>query len=84
MPDLRNASRFPAYGTTTITIAVDEHVGPSASWSVPASTICSYTLADDGARPSAPLCEGAVRVGNSILAAFVPENAILRDTTEDF
>jgi hypothetical protein len=44
----------------------------------------SYTLPSENTEPSHPLSEGAVRVGNSLLSARVPEAAILRDEAEDF
>jgi hypothetical protein len=69
--------------TTTITIIGDQNMAPADSWALPASNICSYTLPEDGARPSAPLSEGAVRIGNSILSALVPERAIRREEAED-
>jgi hypothetical protein len=84
MPESRITSPLPVHESMTITIENDEQIGPSACWSVPTSHVCSYTLPDDGPRPSAPLNEGTVRIGNSILRAFVPEDAALRGTTEDF
>jgi len=84
MPGLSATSPMPIYESLTITVEDDEPMAPSGCWSVPASQVCSYTLADDSPRPSVPLSEAAVRMGNSILTALVPESAILRDTIEDF
>ena len=46
--------------------------------------VMSYVALTENASPSHPLSEGAVRVGDSLLNARVPEAAILRDTSEDF
>jgi hypothetical protein len=49
-----------------------------------ACSVMSYTLPSENTEPSRPLSEGAVRVGNSLLSARVPESAILRAGPEDF
>jgi hypothetical protein len=46
--------------------------------------VMSYTASSENTAPSRPLSEGAVKIGNSLLDARVPESAILRDTSEDF
>jgi len=45
--------------------------------------VMSYVVPTENASPSHPLSEGAVRVGDSLLNARVPEAAILRDTSRD-
>jgi hypothetical protein len=84
IPNNRNVSTMNTRSSMTITIIGSVNMAPSASWSLPASSFCSYTAGGDSLRPSSPLSEGAVRIGNSILSAVVPEEAILRDATEDF
>jgi hypothetical protein len=81
---LEIASPMPASDSITITVVGDQNMAPPAAWSLPTSSVCSFTVADDSSVPSAPLNEGAVRVGNSLLSSFVPEGAILRDKSEDF
>jgi hypothetical protein len=51
---------------------------------VPQCQVMSYIAPSEGVSPSHPLSEGAVRIGDSLLNARVPEVAILRDATEDF
>jgi hypothetical protein len=48
------------------------------------STVCNYTVSSWSEGPSAPLNEATVRLGNSLLAAVIPESAILRDDVEGF
>jgi hypothetical protein len=50
----------------------------------PECGVMSYTVSSENTVPSRPLSENAVRIGNSLLDARVPESAILRDTSEDF
>jgi hypothetical protein len=80
MSEIKNLP-FPANESITITIVGDQNMAPSDPWAMPASNVCSFTMSGDVNTPSAPLSEGAVRVGNSILSAVVPEQAILRDWT---
>ena len=68
----------------TITIIGTQNLTPSNSWPMPATSICTYTVADEGPGISAPLSDGAVRLVDSILAAVIPEKAIRRDANEDF
>lgn len=84
MSEERTTQRLPANDCTIITVERDQSMTLSASRPVPASSVCSYTIAREGKEPSSPLSEGAVRVGNSLLTAHVPETAFLRDSNEDF
>lgn len=77
------SKNLPASESTTITFVGTSNMAPSNSWALPTSGLCSYTAPDDITRPSAPLSEGAVRLGNSLVSAFVPEDAIRRDVSED-
>jgi hypothetical protein len=67
-----------------ITIVGDLNMAAPDFYAVPASNIFSYTPSEGNIRPSAPLSEGAVRLGNSLLSARVPEHAIRRDVSEGF
>jgi len=71
--------------STTVTILGPVNSTPS-DWREGATTygVTSYTVPSENTSPSQPLTEGAVRVGNSLLNARVPESAILRDRSEDF
>jgi len=69
--------------STTVTI-VGVSNAPADSRELPTYSVMSYTVPSENAAPSHPLSEGAVRVGNSLLSARVPESAILRDKSEDF
>jgi hypothetical protein len=82
MPD-KMTLPMPVSESMTITIVGDQNMAPPDSWAVPASNVCSYTMPGDSDIPSAPLSKGTVRLGNSILAAVVPERAILRDANEE-
>jgi hypothetical protein len=70
--------------STTITIVGVSNLTPADSRALPTYGVMSYTAPSENTAPSTPLNEGAVRVGNSLLNARVPESAILRDETEDF
>jgi hypothetical protein len=82
MSDARIATLMPA--NETITIIGTQNLTPSNSWEMPTTNICTYTASEEGIGPSAPLSDGAIRLVNSILAAAIPERAILRDPNEDF
>jgi hypothetical protein len=69
--------------STTITIVGVSNATPSDSRELPTYGVTSYTVPTENTAPSHPLNEGAVRVGNSLVRARVPEAAILRDTVED-
>lgn len=71
--------------STTVTIVgVSNLAVPTDSRALPTYGVSSYTMPSENTSPSHPLNEGAVRVGNSLLSARVPESAILRDKAEDF
>jgi hypothetical protein len=69
--------------STTVTIVGISNATPDDSRAVPTYGVTSFTMPSDNTQPSRPLNEDAVRVGNSLLNARVPESAILRDRTED-
>lgn len=48
------------------------------------SMVNSYTLPTENIAPSRALDEGAVRVGDSLINARVPESRIRRDRSEEF
>jgi hypothetical protein len=82
MTEIRIAA--PILPSETMTIIGTQNLTPSSSWPLPTTTICTYTVSDDGIGISGPLSDGAVRLVNSVLAAAIPECAILRDPNEDF
>jgi hypothetical protein len=82
MTEIRIAAQLPASGT--MTIVGTQNLAPSSSWPLPTTTICTYTASEDGAGISDPLSAGAVMLVNSVLAAAIPERAILRDPGEGF
>jgi hypothetical protein len=84
MTNLRSTQLIQRNGNTIITIADDQNMAPMHSWTLPISNVCSYTVPGESIGACAPLSEGAVRLGNSLLSSFVPEHAILRDSSEDF
>jgi hypothetical protein len=84
MPKARTTQKAPTSNCIVITITPNREITLSAPTALPASSVCSYTVSRETSKPSAPLSEAAVRVGNSLLTARVPEDAFLRDTDEDF
>jgi hypothetical protein len=72
-----------AISSTTVTIVGVSNLAPADSRALPTYGVTSFTMPSDNPAPSHPLNEGAVRVGNSLLSARVPESAILRDRAED-
>jgi hypothetical protein len=73
---------LPSSESKTITI-----IGPAnapVAGELPDYSTASFTLPSENIAPSQPISEGAVRVGNSVLSARVPESAILRDESGDF
>lgn len=79
MSSLAFNSPTPATGSMTITLIGTVNMAPTPSWTLPTSTVCSYTTNGEMMAPCAPLSDGARRLGNSILSARVSEEAILRD-----
>lgn len=80
-------SKMPANvsESTTVTIVGVSNLAPADSRELPTYSVTSYTAPSESLGPSRPLSEGAVRLGNSLLNANVPESAIRRDTsTGDF
>ena len=78
-------STFPMYQSerTTVTIVgVSNMAGNDLSRMSSAQSVTSCSMPADVAFRSRPLSEGAVRVGNSLLNARVPEDKFLRDTEE--
>ncbi len=69
--------------STTVTIVGVSNLAPGDSRALPTYEVTSYTAPGENTERSHPLSEGAVRVGNSLLNARVPETAILRDRPED-
>jgi len=69
--------------STSVTIVGISNLTPADSRALPSYSVTSYTVPTEGTAPSRPLNEGAVRVGNSLLNARVPESKILRDRPED-
>ena len=82
MTEMRVAALLPP--SETITIIGTQNLAPSSSWELPTTNICTYTASDEGIGPSSPISDGSVRLVNSVLAAVIPERAILRDPNEDF
>jgi hypothetical protein len=70
--------------STTVTIVGVSNLTLADPRALPTCGVTSYTLPSENTAPSHPLNEDAVRVGNSLLSARVPESAILRDRAEDF
>ncbi len=70
--------------TSTTTIIGVSNLSIADSREPQTCEVMSYTVPSDNAAPSAALSDAAVRLGNSLLSARVPETAILRDTGEDF
>ena len=68
--------------STTVIVGVS-NATPADSRALPTYAVTSLTMPSDDNRPSRPLNDGAVRVGNSLLDARVSESAILRDRVED-
>lgn len=84
MTNSRIISPIPLNGTMSFTIARNANLASAHAWTVPTTSICSYTVPAEQCARCAPLSEGAVRIGNSLLTTFVPETAIRRDEGGDF
>jgi hypothetical protein len=69
--------------TMNVVVGVQNMATPSQPFEV-ASGCGSYTVSGENIARSAVLDRGAVRVGNSVIAARVSESRILRDTSEEF
>ena len=69
-------------GSTTVTIVQVSNL-PADSRELPSYSVTSYTVPSESTKASNPLNEAAVRIGNSLLNAHVPESAILRDRSEE-
>jgi len=65
--------------STTVTIVSNYNLVPADARELPSYSVTSYTAPSENTKTSNPLNEAAVRVGNSLLDAHVPESAILRD-----
>jgi hypothetical protein len=74
---------FPLYFSDgpTVTIVGVSNMGADFM-SVESVTTCS--IPSESMMPSKPLSRAAVRVGNSLLNARVPESRIRRDYAEEF
>jgi hypothetical protein len=70
--------------TTLTTIIGVSNLSVRDPRQVPECQVMSYIAPTESVPPSRALSEGAVRVGDSLLNARVPEAAILRDPSEDF
>jgi hypothetical protein len=70
--------------STTVTIVGISNLAPPDSRELTSYSVTTYTVPSESTKTSNPLNEAAVRVGNSLLDAHVPESAILRDRSEDF
>jgi hypothetical protein len=70
--------------TTLTTIIGVSNLSVPDPREVPQCQVMSYIAPTEDIAPSHPLSEGAVRVGDSLLNARVPEAAIQRDASEDF
>ncbi len=79
----RETPRYSSDATTTTIIWVSNSAIRDPRM-LPESGVMSYTVSSENTAPSRPLSESAVRIGNSLLDARVPESAILRDTSEGF
>jgi hypothetical protein len=84
MPDVRFSPSIPMSESTSVTFVGTSNLIPPESGGLPSYGVCSYTVPGESGGISPPLSESAVRVGNSVLSAHVPEHAILRDPSEDF
>lgn len=75
---------IPLSDSTTITIVgTSNFVAPADSRELRSYEVMSYTAPSENVGPSDPLDESAIRIGNSLLNAQVPEEAFLRDDPED-
>jgi hypothetical protein len=83
MADTQSKPPVNVSESTSVTIVGNYNATPPDSRALPTYSVTSYTVATESTTPSHPLNEGAVRVGNSLLDARVPESAILRDRSED-
>jgi hypothetical protein len=95
MPKITTPIGIPEISTTSVTYQIGnvflacDPVAPTnfsnGSWclALPNCSVSSYTLQTEDIGPSHPLSADAVRIGNSLLSAQVPESAILRDQTGD-
>jgi hypothetical protein len=76
-------SLMPRSDSVTMNVIVANLMVPDSN-AVPTYSVCSYTMSGENPGLSAPLDESAVRIGNSLLSADVPEEAIRRDGDEGF
>jgi hypothetical protein len=76
-------SAMPVSESTSMNVVVSNLALPSSN-ARPTYSVCSYTAPGESMSRCAPLSESAVRLGNSLLAALVPEQAIRRDGDEGF
>jgi hypothetical protein len=83
MSDLNSKTPMNVSESTTVTIVGVSNGTPVDSRALPTYGVTSYTVPSENTKPSHPLSEGAVQVGNSVLKARVPETKILRDRPED-
>jgi hypothetical protein len=83
MSDLNSKMPMNVSESTTVTIVGVSNGTPVDSRALPTYGVTSYTVPSENTKPSHPLSEGAVQVGNSVLNARVPETKILRDRPED-
>jgi hypothetical protein len=84
MPESNPKTPVNVSESTTVTIVGVSNMAPADSRALPTYEVTSFTVPSENTAPSHPLNEGAVRVGNSLLSARVPESAILRDKAEEF
>ncbi|MGA7886520.1 MAG: hypothetical protein WCA44_12320 [Acidobacteriaceae bacterium] len=65
-----------------LVVGVENMAAPSEPFET-AYSVNSYTIPSENSARSAVLDRGAVRVGNSVITARVPEARILRDRSEE-
>ncbi len=73
-----------AESTGTMTLIGAFNASPATHLPMPTSESMSLSVPGEIPTPSLPLPEGAVRLGDSLLAARVPEVAFRRDPDEEF
>lgn len=84
MLDVRMNPSLPLSESRSVTFVGNSNFIPQQSGGLPSYGFCSFTVPGEGTGPCPPLSEAAVRVGNSVLSAYVSEDAVLRDHSEDF
>lgn len=83
MAELESKPPAPRSESTTVTIVGVSNFAAADPRVLRSCQVMSYTAPSENITPSLPLNDMAVKVGNSLLDARVPESAFLRDESED-